>query len=194
MTHDIAANRGAVKWTKAELLGRALWGLASPLFRCSPRMLWGWRCGLLRVFGAKVGRAVHVHATTRIAIPWNLAIGDYSSIGDRAVVYNLGPLEIGSGVTVSQGAHLCGGTHDYRRPDLPLVKAPIRIEDGAWVCADAFVGPGVTIGSHAIVAARAVAVRDAPPWTIVAGNPARAVKPRPSFEHENESLDTPAHV
>ena len=62
--------------------------------------------------------------------------------------------------------------------DLPLLTPPIRVDDQAWICADAFVGPGVTIGEGAIVGARGVAVKDVGPWDIVAGNPARFVKKR----------------
>jgi hypothetical protein len=58
--------------------------------------------------------------------------------------------------------------------------AVVNIGDDAWICADAFIGPGVTIGNHAIVAARGVAVSDVAPGTIVGGNPARFIKHRPS--------------
>ena len=76
-------------------------------------------------------------------------------------------------------AHLCAGTHDYTRADFPLLRTPITIGAQAWVCADAFVGPGVAVGEGTIVAARAVAVKDAGPWIIVAGNPAREIASRP---------------
>lgn len=52
------------------------------------------------------------------------------------------------------------------------------IEEQSWVCADAFIGPGVNVGAGAIVAARAVVVKDVAPWTIVAGNPAKFIKER----------------
>jgi putative colanic acid biosynthesis acetyltransferase WcaF len=61
---------------------------------------------------------------------------------------------------------------------MPLLKPPIEIGDNAWICADAFLGPGVTIGEGAIVGARAVVTKNVPPWTIVAGNPAKFVKNR----------------
>ena len=179
---DIAANRGARKWSAAELLGRALWDLCGPLFRWSPRQIWAWRTGLLRLFGARIGRHVHIHPSVRIALPWNLEIGDNSAVGDGVILYSLGLICLGADVTVSQYAHLCAGTHDYRRSDLPLIKAPIRVGEGAWICADAFVGPGVEIGAFAIAGARAVVVGPVEPWTIVAGNPARkiAARPRPT--------------
>jgi putative colanic acid biosynthesis acetyltransferase WcaF len=58
---------------------------------------------------------------------------------------------------------------------MPLLKPPIEIGDMAWICADAFVGPGVTVGEGAVVGARAVVVKNVEPWTIVVGNPAKAV-------------------
>lgn len=179
---DIAANRRAEKWTARELAGRALWESLGFAFAWSPRQLWGWRTAMLRAFGARIGPDVHIHPSVRIAVPWNLEVGARSAVGDRAVLYSLGRITIGADVTVSQDAHLCAGTHDYRRADLPLVKAPIQVGDGAWICADAFVGPGVSVGDHAIVAARAVAVKDVKPWTIAAGNPARPIGPRPPLQ------------
>lgn len=133
---------------------------------------------MLRLFGARIGRGVRIHPGAVIAIPWNLEASDYVSIGDGVRLYNLGLVQLGPGVTISQGGHLCAGTHDYTQVDLPLVKAPIRVLEGAWVCADAFVGPGVTIGDYSIVGARGVVMRDVPPWTVVAGNPARRLRAR----------------
>jgi putative colanic acid biosynthesis acetyltransferase WcaF len=106
-------------------------------------------------------------------------VGDECAVGDRATLYSLGEIFLGDKVTVSQNAHLCAGTHDHRLADLPLVKAPIKVGRGAWICADAFVGPNVTIGDYAIVGARAVAVTDVEEWTIVGGNPARKLADRP---------------
>ncbi|MDQ0463128.1 putative colanic acid biosynthesis acetyltransferase WcaF [Caulobacter ginsengisoli] len=173
---DIAANRAARKWTTGELLGRALWETGGQLlFALTPRPFWGWRRQLLRLFGARIAKGVHLHPRVRITVPWNLDIAEYAAVGEDVRLYNLGLVSIGAAATVSQGAHLCAGTHDYRKADLPLVKATIRIEGGAWVCADAFIGPGVTVGDHAIVGARAVAVRDVAPYAIMAGNPARQI-------------------
>ena len=107
-----------------------------------------------------------------------LTMGVESSVGEWALIYNLGPVTIGNKSTVSHRAHLCAGTHNYKDPSLPLLRLPIEIGAQAWVCADAFIGPSVHIGEGAIVGAASVVVRDVPAWTIVAGNPAKVIKPR----------------
>ena len=110
--------------------------------------------------------------------PWNLTVGDWSAIGEDALIYNLGPITLGQRVTISHRAHLCAGTHDYTQQDLPLLKPPIIIHDQVWICADAFVGPDVTVGEGAVLGAQAVVTKDVEPWTVIAGNPARAIKKR----------------
>lgn len=173
---DVTANRAAQKWTRRELAGRVLWRLSTPLFRLSPRPFWGWRRAILRLFGASVGVDAHIYPSVRITIPWNLDLGDCCAVGDRVILYALGPITIGPRATISQGAHLCAGSHDLENPSRPLIKPPIVIGPETWVCADAFVGPGVTIGKGAIIGARAVAMRDVNDGTTVVGNPARAIE------------------
>jgi putative colanic acid biosynthesis acetyltransferase WcaF len=180
---DISANRQARKWSRGELIGRALWEiLRGPLFIWTPRPMWAWRRGVLRLFGAKIGRHVQIHPSARIAIPWNLQIGDEASVGDSVILYDLGPITIGCRASISQNAHLCAGTHDYRRSEMPLLKPPIVIAEGAWVCADAFVGPGVIVGAFSIVGARGVVLKSVPDGVIVGGNPARILRKRPPIE------------
>ena len=175
MKLDIKANRLSPKWPLKIQIARVIWGIARPAFRLSPRIFWSWRRLLLRMFGATVGKDVHIYPTVRITMPWNIVIDDYCAIGDRAILYALGNIQIGARTTISQGAHLCAASHDWRKADRPLLKLPINIGDDAWICADAFVGPGVTVGRAAIVGARAVAMRDIPENAIVTGNPAVVV-------------------
>ena len=174
----IEQNRSATKYSTAEQVRRILWMVGIVLFRWSPRPCFGFRRWLLKLFGAKVGLNVHVYPSSHIYFPWNLEIGDWSSIGEWALIYNLGKVTIGEQVTVSQRVHVCAGTHDYRDPAMTLLKPPVNIEDASWICADAFVGPGVTVGKGAVVGACAVVVRAVQPWSVVAGNPAKFIKQR----------------
>lgn len=178
MQTGIADNRKQTRYSHRENLQRVLWATVTPFFRFSPRIFFGWRRFLLRMFGARIGNHVNIYNSARIYFPWNLEVGDLSAIGENAYIYNLGRIKIGSQVTISQRAHLCAGTHDYTDPSMPLLKPPITIEDQVWVCADAFVGPGVTVGEGALVGARAVVTQNVEAWQIVAGNPAKVIKRR----------------
>jgi acetyltransferase-like isoleucine patch superfamily enzyme/glycosyltransferase involved in cell wall biosynthesis len=172
-------------WTLRQNMGRVLWMIVWRfLFRLSFHNWYAWRRMLLRLFGARIGRDVRIRPTVRIEIPWNLNIGDGTIVGDDAILYSLGPITLGKRVVISQYAHLCAGTHDYRIRTFPLVRPPITIGDEAWVAADAFVGPGVNIGARAILGARSSAFRDIAEGMIAAGNPAREVKPREQFIDE----------
>lgn len=139
---------------------------------------------MLRCFGATIGQGAHVYPSVRISMPWNITIGDCAAVGDRAVLYALGSITLGKSCTVSQYAHLCAGSHDYCRVDMPLTKPPISIEDEVWICADAFIGPGVSIGARAIVGARSVVVKDIAPDSIVGGNPAKVISMREEYSSE----------
>lgn len=180
---DIAANRSAQKWTPRELLGRLLWdAVEGPFFRWTPRQIWWIRNAILRLFGARIGDNVHIHPSVRIAIPWNLDIGDDVAVGDRAILYSLGRIRIGARTCISQQAHICAGTHDATRSDMPLLKLPIEIGEGVWICADAFIGPAVHIGNYSIVGARAVVVKDVPDHSVVVGNPGRVIGSRKTIQ------------
>jgi len=172
---DISANRSMPTYRRSELMRRIVWSLCLQLFRFSPRPMFAWRCFLLRLFGARIGRDVHIYSTATIYMPWNLDVADWAAIGEQTYIYNLGPVSIGSRATLSPHAYICAGTHDHRKPDMPLLKPAIHIGAQAWICADAFIGPGVTIGEGAVVGARAVAVKDVLAWSIVAGNPAKQI-------------------
>lgn len=135
----------------------------------------------MRTFGAQIGEQAHIAPSVLIAIPWNISIGEQAAVGERAVLYSLGPIRIGKRSTISQGAHICAGTHDYSDAAMPLLKQPITIGDDVWVCADAFIGPKVLVGNRAVVGARAVVVHDIEDGAVVGGNPARLIKQRPSI-------------
>lgn len=178
MNLEVKANRRAKRYSWRELFYRVLWGVGRQFFRLTPRTFFALRRTILRLYGAKVGRGVHIYPSAHIYFPWNLKIGKNSAIGEWALIYNLGEITIGERTTISQRTHLCAGTHDYRDPTMPLLKPPIIVGNDVWVCADAFIGPNVEIADRAIVAACAVVVKDVKRGEMVGGNPARVIKKR----------------
>lgn len=155
------------------LVWRTIWIL---FFRPSPRMFHAWRRLLLRIFGAKLGHGTYIYPSVQIWAPWNLQMGDHSCLSHFVDCYCVEKVFIGRHATVSQYSYLCTASHDYNKVGMPLVAAPIVIEDYAWITADVFVGPGVTVREGAVVAARSNLTRiDVPRWTVVAGSPAKPI-------------------
>lgn len=167
-------------YPKAMVLRRWLWlAVQSTLFRWSPRPCHGFRAWLLRCFGAQITGPVVIFPTARITFPQNLFLAPRSMVGPAVTLYNLAPIRLEYGANLSQGSHLCAGTHDFTRWSMPLVTKPIVIGRNAWLGADVFVGPGVTVGELCVVGARSVVVKDLPPRKICAGSPCRPLKDRP---------------
>jgi putative colanic acid biosynthesis acetyltransferase WcaF len=160
------------------------WLVQGTLFRFSLHPMDGWRRFLLRLFGAHIGHKVKIRPTARITYPWKVEIGDYSWVGDEAMLYSLDRIIIGSHCVVSQKAYLCTGSHDIEDPHFGLVTQPIHVKDGAWVAADVFVHPGVTIHEMAVVAARSTVLKDIPAHSVFAGTPAKYIKKRLNSEWE----------
>ena len=130
------------------------------------------------LFGAKVGKGVHVYPRVHIWAPWNLELGDQCGIANGANLYSQAYIKIGKRTVISQGVHLCAGTHDYTHPGFPLLAIPINIGDHTWIAAEAFVHPGVTIEEGCVVGARSVVIKDLPPWTVCGGHPCKPLKIR----------------
>jgi putative colanic acid biosynthesis acetyltransferase WcaF len=137
-----------------------------------------WRLALLKLFGAKFGQGCRIAPSVRVWAPWNLSMGDYVCLAEGVDCYSVSPIQISSKATVSQRAFLCSASHDISSLSRPLIHSPISIKEHAWVCAEAFIGPGVNVGEGAVVAARAVVVKDVEPWMVVGGNPSKIIKKR----------------
>lgn len=133
---------------------------------------------LLRAFGAQVGDGVVIKPRVNIHMPWRITIGNHVWLGEEVFILNLAPVQIESHVCISQRAFLCTGNHDYRDPAFRYRNMPITVERGAWVGAQVFVGPGVTVGSECVLSAGAVVTKDTTAGMIYTGNPAQAIKPR----------------
>lgn len=168
------------------LLSVQLWWLVqASLFRWSPQFAKNYRVWLLRAFGAKVGRGVNIRPSVTITYPWKVSIGDYAWIGDDAVLYSLGEIEIGANAVVSQLSYLCAGDHDYSKTDFPIRSRKITVGAQAWLAADVFVAPGVTIGSGAVIGARSSVFKDMPAGMVCYGYPCVPIKARVSETPSN---------
>lgn len=162
-------------------VARGLWGVVwLCLFRPSPRTFHAWRGCLLTLFGARLGEHFRIHGSARVWAPWQFEAGDRVGVGERVNLYNMAPMVIGDDAVISQGSHLCGGTHDYTTENFQLEARPITIGAKAWICTEAFIGPGVHVPEGCVVGARSVMTRTPKdgPWHVYAGNPVRCVKQR----------------
>jgi putative colanic acid biosynthesis acetyltransferase WcaF len=169
-----ATERGASPWSLRSRVALLVWEYAwLGLCQWTPKPFNAWRLLVLRAFGAKIEGRPFVHQRARIQIPWNVSLGDGACIGDRAALYSLDKIVVERRAVIAQEAYLCTGTHDFTRDTLPLVTAPVRVMEGAFVGARAFLMPDVTIGSGAVVGACAVVTRNVEAGARVKGNPAR---------------------
>lgn len=158
------------------LVWQSVWMI---LGRWTPPQAHRWRIFILRIFGANVSWKAFVYSDVKIWAPWNLTIDDYGTLGRGVICYNIAFITIGIRSVISQGVHLCTGTHDYQDPMFPLTAKPINIGTRVWICADAFIGPGVTVADGVVLAAASVAYRNLDAWTVYGGNPARFLRSRP---------------
>ena len=158
------------------LLFGIVWGLTCRPF---PRSLGaGYRRMILRLFGANISSKTLVYSSAKIYYPKNLKTEGECVIGPNTNIYNVDMIIIKDGAIVSQGAYLCTASHDITQPSFNLISAPIMLCEKSWVCADAFVGMGVTIGEGGVVGARAAVFKDVDPWTVWGGCPAKMLKQR----------------
>jgi putative colanic acid biosynthesis acetyltransferase WcaF len=163
----------------AGVIKEALWLIIRlVLFQLCPFSFSALKRAVLRSFGARIGRGVILKPQVKITFPWKLEVGDSVWLGEECWILNLERVVIGSNVCISQRAFLCTGSHNYKLPTFDLIVKPITIEDGAWLGAASWVGPGVTVGSHAVLSAGSVATKNLEAWGVYQGNPAEWVKAR----------------
>ena len=168
-----------------EKLVQRIWECARALLcRPTPFFMRRWRVFVTKMFGGlykgrgKISWTASLSRKCRVDYPWNVTIGEKSSVNDGAWVYALGKVTIGKNVCVGEDVKLLTGSHDVNSPTFDLVTRPICIGDNAWIATGAMVMPGVTIGEGAVIAAGSVVSKDVESWTVAGGNPARFIKKR----------------
>lgn len=173
---------GGPSYSFGHRVERAIWMLVWNILGIwTPTPFHAWRRFLSRMFGARIARSAKIYPHVRIWYARNLQMGPHACLGPHVRCYSVALVVLDEYALVSQYAYLCSGTHDIDDPDFQLVAKPIHIQKNAWVAADAYVGPGVTIGTGAVLGARGVATRDLSAWTVYSGNPATVVRTRRSF-------------
>ncbi|TDH24644.1 putative colanic acid biosynthesis acetyltransferase [Segetibacter sp. 3557_3] len=176
--HNVDTHTGP-SFSLKNRIARLAWNVtASIFFKWSPTPLHSWRSFLLRLFGAKVGKRVHVYPHAKIWAPWNLELANESGIANGVILYSQAKISIGERAVISQGVNLCAGTHDYSVPGFPLISKPIQVGKQAWIAAEAFVHPGVKIGEGCVIGARSVVSQDMPSWMVCVGFPCKPIKER----------------
>ena len=155
-------DRGAGRWKEG------LWVLCKCLFFLGP---FPWpsslRVSLLRLFGARVGAGVVIRAGVNITFPWRFTCGDHVWLGEDVCILSLAAVRLGSHVCVSQRAFLCTGSHKWRAEAFDLVTSAITVEDQVWIAAQAFLGPGITVGRGSVIGAGAIVMKDVPSDSLV---------------------------
>ncbi|MTJ07908.1 WcaF family extracellular polysaccharide biosynthesis acetyltransferase [Anabaena sp. UHCC 0204] len=146
------------------------------------------KVGILRIFGASVGKGVRIKPGVRIKFPWRLVVGNYVWIGEDTWIDNLATVVIENHVCLSQGVYLCTGNHDWNQPNFQLITAPIHIQESSWIAAKSVIGPGVIIGKGAVLTLGSVTARSLEANIIYSGNPAQPIKKR------TESHDTTGKI
>lgn len=113
--------------------------------------------------------------------PSKIVLGEHVHLGAFDRIASMNEVRIDDNVLFAAFVHVTDHSHEYRNPELPVMqqgvysKGPVHIKEGAWLAFGSHILSGVTVGEHSVVAANAVVTKDVPPYTVVAGNPARAV-------------------
>ena len=169
---------------KEKLVQRA-WEVARVILcYTTPFFMRKWRRSVTAIFACICGGGQNIHKYTSIArnsridYPWNVSIGEMSSIGSGAWVYALDKIVIGKNVCIGEDVRLITGSHDLASSHFDLITKPIVIGDNVWIATGAVVLPGITIAEGAVIGACAVVTKNVEPWTVVAGNPAKFIKKR----------------
>ena len=134
---------------------------------------------ILRFWGAEIGQNVLIKPNIRVQFPWKLKVGSNCWIGENVWIINHDLVKIGSNVCISQRSIICSSNHDFKSTQLNYAHQPVHIQDGAWICLDAKVLPGVTIGVCSVVLAGEVAKKSLPDYSKLSGGIVTRI-PKPS--------------
>lgn len=151
-------------------------------------------CIRLRKKGSRIEAFAIIYNTEFEGNPHNLSVGAGSFIGKNTFVQLHGEVNIGCNVAINDSVKILTGSHDINDPNWKLVTASVIIGDNAWIATNSIILPGVVIGEGAVVGAGSVVTSHVEPFTVVAGNPARAIKKRMKTIHQYSPIRSSAIV
>ena len=179
-------------------LKRFIWSLLMHPVKTRPRW-WLRRFQFLYMKRGK--KSVIYRSVRRDIVPFNrFTLGERSVIEDFSIINNavgevtignktrvglgntiIGPVAIGNDVHLAQNVTVTGLNHNYSEVGVKIANQgvstqPVVIDDDVWIGAHAVILPGVTVGTHSVVAAGSIVTRSIPAYSICAGNPAKVIK------------------
>lgn len=173
---------GEIGWRKAFRFGWTTLAMVPYRAALVPQLRAPW----LRLLGARIGRRTVVHGVRffnlyRRGLP-GLEIGDECFLGDECLFDLAEGIRLEAQVTLAERVlvltHMNVGYQDHPlQVHFPPLARPVVIERGCFVGANVTVLAGVTVGAGSFVAAGSVVTADVPPGVLVAGVPARVVRP-----------------
>ena len=141
------------------------------------------RKGIYHMLCGRIESNVTIHFRTEIRCPRKLTLGKGTIIGDNAILDARCGLTMGENVNLSSNVSIYTLQHDHRDPyfrcNETQKKMSVEIDDRVWLGSNVIVLPGVHIGEGAVCCAGCVVTKDIPPYTVVAGIPAKKVGERP---------------
>jgi len=166
--HRARAKTFSRTWVK--LWVKRVWNAPALLVLTFHRVAYRWR-------GVRLGAMADIAGATLQGGGALLSVGNGSFVG-RAQIQLLAEVVIGDKATINDGVRILTGSHDVDSPSFASSQGRVTIGSSAWICTNALILPGISVGKAAVVAAGAVVTRDVPDRAVVAGNPAKIVKMR----------------
>ncbi len=132
-----------------------------------------------RVMKFQIGAESSILTDFKVARRGNLRIGNNTVVNNGCRFDNRFRIELGNNVSVSYGTKIFTKGHDITCPDFSTNGDVVKLEDYSWICAEAILLPGVTVGKGAVVLTGAVVPKSVEAFAVVGGNPAAKVSERP---------------